>query len=88
MVRPATSPAAPVAGPDVAVERDPPRGSGPGGHMRRISWGAILAGTAIAMALMVFPTTLGLGIGAASIDPLYDRNPLSGPGVGGRSTSS
>ena len=82
MVRPTTAPAAPVAGPAVTVEGGPP-GGGVGEHMRRVSWGAIFAGTAIAMALMVFFTTLGLGIGAASVDPLYDQNPLSGIGVGG-----
>jgi hypothetical protein len=49
-----------------------------GDAIRRVSWGAIFAGTAIAMALMVFFTTLGLGIGAASVDPLYDENPVSG----------
>ena len=83
MARPVPpSTAAPVAGPSV-VEARPPSGGGPGERMRRVSWGAILAGTAIAMALMVFFTTLGLGIGAASVDPLYDQNPLSGLGVGG-----
>ena len=57
-------------------------GGGTGERMRRISWGAIFAGTIIAMGLMVFFTTLGIGIGAASVDPLYDENPLSGLGVG------
>lgn len=52
--------------------------AGAGGAVRRVSWGAIFAGTAIAMAAMVFFTTLGIGIGAASVDPLYDQNPLSG----------
>lgn len=50
--------------------------------VRRVSWGSIFAGTVIALALMVFFTTLGLAIGAASVDPLYDSAPISGLGVG------
>ena len=80
MARPVTPKAAPVAGPDIVETGSP--GGGLGERMRRVSWGAIFAGTAIAMALMVFFTTLGLGIGAASVDPLYDQNPLSGLGIG------
>lgn len=50
--------------------------------VQRVSWGAIIAGTVVALALMVFFATLGLAIGAAAVDPLYDENPLSGLGVG------
>lgn len=50
--------------------------------IRRVSWGSIFAGTVVALALMVFFTTLGLAIGAAAVDPLYESNPLSGLGVG------
>lgn len=50
--------------------------------VRRVSWGSILVGTIVAMAMMVLFTTLGLAIGAASVDPLYDSDPLSGLGVG------
>lgn len=50
--------------------------------VRRVSWGAILVGTVVALALMVFFSTLGIAIGAAAVDPLYDDNPLSGVGVG------
>lgn len=50
--------------------------------VRRVSWGAIFVGTVVAMALMVFFTTLGIAIGAAAVDPLYDDNPLSGMSVG------
>lgn len=49
--------------------------------VRRVSWGAILVGVVVALALMVFFTTLGLAIGAAAVDPLYDSSPLSGLGV-------
>ena len=57
-------------------------GAGAAQAVRRVSWGAIFVGTVVAMALMVFFTTLGLGIGAASIDPLYDENPVGGLGIG------
>jgi hypothetical protein len=57
-------------------------GSSGDGAVRRVSWGAIFVGTVVALALMVFFTTLGLAIGAAAIDPLYDASPLSGLGVG------
>lgn len=50
--------------------------------VRRVSWGSIFAGTVVALALMVFFTTLGLAIGAAAVDPLYESNPLSGLGAG------
>lgn len=50
--------------------------------IRRVSWGAIFAGTVVAMALMVFFTTLGLAIGAAAVDPLYESDPLSGMATG------
>ncbi|MDG4650519.1 hypothetical protein P6F26_18905 [Roseibacterium sp. SDUM158017] len=50
--------------------------------VRRVSWGAIFVGTVVALALMVFFTTLGIAIGAAAVDPLYDDAPLSGMGVG------
>lgn len=50
--------------------------------IRRVSWGAIFAGTVIAMALMVFFATLGIAIGAAAVDPASEANPLSGMGIG------
>lgn len=50
--------------------------------VRRVSWGAIFVGTVVAMALMVFFSTLGLAIGAAMVDPLYESDPFVGLGVG------
>jgi len=49
---------------------------------KQVSWGAIFVGVVISMALMVLFTTLGMAIGAAAVDPLYDAAPLSGLGVG------
>lgn len=50
--------------------------------VRRVSWGSIFVGTVVALALMVLFTTLGLAIGAAAVDPLYDSDPASGLGTG------
>lgn len=51
-------------------------------HWTQVSWGAIFVGVVISMALMVLFTTLGMAIGAAAVDPLYEEAPLSGLGVG------
>ena len=80
MTDPTIRPVAPATVNEITVAA--PTG-GAGEIARRISWGAIFAGTVIAMGMMVFFTTLGIGIGAASVDPLYDENPVSGLGIGG-----
>lgn len=46
--------------------------------MNRVSWGAIAAGSVIALAVMILLTSLGIGIGGATVDPMLDRNPLAG----------
>ena len=48
----------------------------------RVSWGGIIAGAALAVALMILFATFGVGIGAAVLDPQYDQNPGSGLGTG------
>lgn len=48
------------------------------GTMRRVSWGAIIAGSVVSVALMILFATFGIGIGAAIIDPQFDQNPTSG----------
>ncbi len=48
----------------------------------RVSWGAILAGSAIALAVVFMLSLLAIGIGSAVIDPAQDANPLGGVGVG------
>ena len=75
----------PVVSPDtttVAASPGVASTDGAGERMRRVSWGAIFAGAVIAMALMVFFTTLGIGFGAASIDPLYNEDAPGGLGTG------
>ena len=37
--------------------------------LRRVSWGAILAGVVVALALHVLLTMLGAGIGMSTLDP-------------------
>lgn len=49
---------------------------------RRISWGAILAGVVIALVVQLVLGILGIAIGASTIDPLAEANPVSGIGVG------
>ncbi|MGR3512114.1 MAG: hypothetical protein ACU0GG_05075 [Paracoccaceae bacterium] len=59
---------------DIATERPP--------AVRRVSWGAIIVGAVVAMALMVFFATLGIAIGGAVVDPLQEARPLAGVGIG------
>lgn len=47
-----------------------------------ISWGAILAGTAATLSVMLILNLLGMAIGLWSIEPTEDSNPLSGLGTG------
>lgn len=51
------------------------------GH-RRVSWGAILAGVAIALSLQLLFNILGLGVGASTIDVRQDGAPGSGLAIG------
>ncbi|MGB3554816.1 MAG: hypothetical protein WBA25_09270, partial [Jannaschia sp.] len=64
---------------------DPYRASAVGSTVSavdRVSWGAIFAGGAVSVALMILFTTFGIGIGAAVLDPQYDPDPGSGQGIG------
>lgn len=61
---------------------DSPRPVAQAAAVKRASWGAILAGAVVASALMILFTTFGIGIGAAALDPQYDRNPASEMGTG------
>ncbi|WP_299818506.1 hypothetical protein [uncultured Jannaschia sp.] len=53
-----------------------------GGAVRRVSWGAIFAGSVVTLALMILFTTFGIGIGAGMFDPQFEANPASGIGIG------
>lgn len=49
---------------------------------KRTSWGAIFAGTTVVLATQLLLSTLGIGIGASTINPLTEQNPMSGLGTG------
>jgi hypothetical protein len=50
--------------------------------VKRISWGAILAGAVLALVIQLSLSLLGLGIGLGTIDPMEEQNPMSGIGLG------
>src|SRR5690606_17289831 len=49
---------------------------------RRVSWGAVLAGSLVAIMVMLLINLLTLGIGLQSIDPATEAEPLAGVGTG------
>lgn len=49
--------------------------------LRRASWGAILAGTAVAVVVQIMFTLLGISFGMGTIDPQTENNPMSGVGM-------
>lgn len=50
--------------------------------LKRISWSAIFAGVIISMVVYLLLAILGTAIGASTIDPLKEQNPLDGIGTG------
>lgn len=46
-------------------------------YFNRISWGAVFAGVALALAVQFLLNLLGVGIGAATIDPATSDNPAA-----------
>lgn len=50
--------------------------------MNRISWSAVFAGVLVAIVTQILLTLLGLGIGLGTIDPVEERNPMAGLGIG------
>jgi hypothetical protein len=51
------------------------------GRLRRISWGAIIAGVAVTLLIQIMLTLLGVSIGAATINP-QDQAPAQGLALG------
>ena len=49
---------------------------------RRFSWPAIFAGAAVAFGVTILLGLLGAGVGAGSVNPLQETNPLEGLGAG------
>lgn len=60
-----------VGGSDVAVP-----------VLKRISWPAVFAGAVITLVVQLTLSVLGLGIGASTIDPRAEQNPVSSVGLG------
>ena len=50
--------------------------------VKRVSWGAILAGVTVALVTQLLFGVLGLAIGASTIDPLAHNTPTTGLGIG------
>lgn len=51
-------------------------------YVRRISWGAIIAGLIVALVCQILLSMLGVAIGASTVDPLQEQRPLEGLGTG------
>ncbi len=49
---------------------------------KRISWAAIFAGVVIVLVVQLTLNTLGLGIGAGTVDPLSEEHPMNGIALG------
>lgn len=52
------------------------------GILKRISWGAVIAGVVVALVVQLILSLLGLGIGFGAIEPLQQSNPFAGLGTG------
>jgi hypothetical protein len=48
----------------------------------RVVWGAILAGTLVALVIQLLLSLLGVAIGASTISPTTQQNPFEGLGIG------
>src|SRR5947199_10753691 len=49
---------------------------------RRVSWAAVFAGVVITLVVQALLTLLGIGIGAANVEPLRQSDPGRGLGIG------
>lgn len=49
---------------------------------KRVSWGAILAGVAVALVMHILLGVLGVAVGATAVDPAQETDPMSGLGIG------
>lgn len=49
--------------------------------LRRVSWGSILAGTAVAIVVQIMFTLLAISFGMGMVDPRTEANPMSGVGM-------
>lgn len=51
-------------------------------NVKRISWGAVLAGVILSIVTYLLLSMLGTAIGASTVDPLHESNPVNGLGTG------
>ena len=72
----------PGRGERIPVEHAEPERHRLASAIKRVSWGAIIAGASIALVIQLGLGLLGLAIGLGAIDPATEANPLSGIGVG------
>jgi hypothetical protein len=49
---------------------------------KRVSWASVFAGVVVVLVIQLALSLLGIGIGTSTIDPLTERNPVAGIGVG------
>jgi hypothetical protein len=50
--------------------------------IKRVSWGAIFAGTVVILGIQLFLSVIGISVGGASINPTSEAHPFSGIPVG------
>src|SRR4051812_41750134 len=51
-------------------------------NFRRVAWSAVFAGVVVTLIIQALLSLLGIGIGAASVEPLQQANPGKGLGIG------
>lgn len=51
-------------------------------YVRRISWGAIIAGLIVTLVCQILLSMLGVAIGAATVNPTTEQQPFEGLGTG------
>lgn len=56
--------------------------TGPDHDTKPMLWGAVFAGAVIAMVVQLLLSVLGIAIGASTINPLQEVNPVDGIGIG------
>ncbi|HYX37191.1 MAG TPA: hypothetical protein VE954_29155 [Oligoflexus sp.] len=54
----------------------------PSSLYKRVSWASVLAGVVVVLVVQLALSLLGIGIGASTVDPLTEKNPVAGMGVG------
>lgn len=54
----------------------------PTATVKRMSWAAVFAGVVVALVVQLLLSLLGIGIGASTVNPVEEQNPVSGLGTG------